>query len=717
MRNSAFVLLMVLAFASSSQAQSVSVFTDDFSGSHVDLNIGKYPYTTLLRQGVTRVYAFKIPAGLRVTYFLEKEFTGKSIVLTSDISAKDLKARGFSETVFAFSLIIDRAPAPAQSNGSAVTIYADNFSGASQVLTPGKYEFTDLSIGNDMLTSIKIPKGLKVTLYEHEAFGGRSVSFTNDVGADLMLKSKFNDLTSSLIVEALPEEVKPSEPVVVAPVVVPTVVNEPKAVIAAVTIYQGDFTGDHKELVVGEWALDGLVIGDNELSSIRIPKGMRVKLFDSNNFEGRFLVLTEDASSAFLNSNQFNNVTSSLIVEMVPMVTIYQGDFAGTAQILEVGRYRLAKLSIGAAELSSVRIPPGFKVTLFEKDGFTGKSLALTHDTGTSDLVASKFNNLASSIVVEKVEAAAPVAVPMVTLFTDDFKGNSARLGPGKYDFRDAGFEDNALTTIRVPRGLRVTLFELGSFKGRSLTLQADGSFETFSSREFDDITTSMIVEEIPSAEITVTIYRDTFMGRSQILGPGRYTTSDLTIGNDQLTSVRVPKGMRAILYENDYFAGRSVTLEESKDLENVFSDQTSSLVIEDIFEPISGPQVAVPVVVPAPVTPTQPEPTIPIVEAPQGPPPCMMTDKQYENAVKAVKSNSFRDELMTTAKLATKDKCLNLDQIRGIAKLFSFEDQSLEFVLYAYDLSTEQSEYYTLEDLFKFMSSKDEFTKFLQRK
>jgi len=51
------------------------------------------------------------------------------------------------------------------------------------------------------------------------------------------------------------------------------------------------------------------------------------------------------------------------------------------------------------------------------------------------------------------------------------------------------------------------------------------------------------------------------------------------------------------------------------------------------------------------------------------------------------------------------------------MAGSFSFEDQTLDFVKYAYDLSTEKSEYYLLEDIFRFMSSREDFMSFLKSK
>ena len=96
---------------------------------------------------------------------------------------------------------------------------------------------------------------------------------------------------------------------------------------------------------------------------------------------------------------------------------------------------------------------------------------------------------------------------------------------------------------------------------------------------------------------------------------------------------------------------------------------------------------------------------------------PCGMSTGQYNSAVAAINGQAFRDGKMSTAKLAIKNKCLTLDQVRGLATLFAFEDQTLEFVLYAYDFTDAKDEYYTLADIFKFNSNKEELNEFLSKK
>lgn len=86
------------------------------------------------------------------------------------------------------------------SNVTQVTLYQDfSFGGASVTLVEGRHDINVFysSIGNDQLSSIRIPAGYKVTLYEHGGFQGRTQALTSDATAI----STFNDMTSSIVIE------------------------------------------------------------------------------------------------------------------------------------------------------------------------------------------------------------------------------------------------------------------------------------------------------------------------------------------------------------------------------------------------------------------------------------------------------------------------------------------------------------------------------------
>ncbi|MDF2514893.1 MAG: hypothetical protein K0R59_189 [Sphingobacterium sp.] len=100
-----------------------------------------------------------------------------------------------------------------------------------------------------------------------------------------------------------------------------------------------------------------------------------------------------------------NSFQPSAVTPYPPTVTLYGNmAFHGWYKDLSVGRYAQADLfSLGVSndQLSSVRIPAGYRVTLYENDNFTGNSISLNGNT--IDLSTLKFNDQTSSIVIERL--------------------------------------------------------------------------------------------------------------------------------------------------------------------------------------------------------------------------------------------------------------------------------------------------------------------------
>jgi hypothetical protein len=83
---------------------------------------------------------------------------------------------------------------------SKVVIYENfNYEGVSQELSEGSYDIKSLTIGDKVLSSLKVPKGMKVTLYEGVGFTGQFKLVTQDTPA----LEDFNDATSSIKVEKI----------------------------------------------------------------------------------------------------------------------------------------------------------------------------------------------------------------------------------------------------------------------------------------------------------------------------------------------------------------------------------------------------------------------------------------------------------------------------------------------------------------------------------
>lgn len=86
---------------------------------------------------------------------------------------------------------------PKPNSSNQVIIYTDSeYQGFAQRLDPGKYDWGQ--IHNDIISSLKIPAGMKVTFYSDLNFGGESKTFTADTP---YVADDFNDKTSSLVIE------------------------------------------------------------------------------------------------------------------------------------------------------------------------------------------------------------------------------------------------------------------------------------------------------------------------------------------------------------------------------------------------------------------------------------------------------------------------------------------------------------------------------------
>ncbi|MCY0995857.1 Vps62-related protein [Myxococcus sp. MISCRS1] len=81
-----------------------------------------------------------------------------------------------------------------------VTLHAGHgYQGARQTLRAGRYDLSQLTIGNDALRSIEVPEGFQVTLYWHGGFQGGRLILTENTD---LAGHEFDAQTSSIIVES-----------------------------------------------------------------------------------------------------------------------------------------------------------------------------------------------------------------------------------------------------------------------------------------------------------------------------------------------------------------------------------------------------------------------------------------------------------------------------------------------------------------------------------
>ncbi|MCW5805165.1 MAG: hypothetical protein KIT31_22530 [Deltaproteobacteria bacterium] len=231
-------------------------------------------------------------------------------------------------------------------------------------------------------------------------------------------------------------------------------------------------------------------------------------------------------------------------------VTFYvHADYGGGAMTVGEGRYDIDRISVGNDQISSVRVPPGWRVVLYEHAHFQGRTLTLDADARS----LPGFNDLTSSIVVSRI------GPPTVR----DRRGRKCADEGGWCDFRGPA------TIYYGARDRWVMKEQAGRVRCAN---------DVFGDPLVGVGKACFVDNERPEG---VTFYIDAnYGGGSMTLDEGRYDIDRLSIGNDKLSSVRVPPGWRVVLFEHAHFQGRTVVLEGDAPFLGDFNDLTSSIAI-----------------------------------------------------------------------------------------------------------------------------------------
>lgn len=176
-----------------------------------------------------------------------------------------------------------------------VHIYQDNnYAGFYSQLSPGDYTSTQLlsrGAPDNFITSLTIPQGYEVTVYENDNFTGASKMFTGNTA----WLADWNDKISSL-------KIVDTNPPVAGPIPTDT---------SVMNVFQEiNYAGYNVALDIGDYTLAQLQskgIMDNDISSFKISKGFKITVYDGDNFAGESKDLTADTA---LLADWNNKITS-----------------------------------------------------------------------------------------------------------------------------------------------------------------------------------------------------------------------------------------------------------------------------------------------------------------------------------------------------------------------------------------------------------------------
>lgn len=362
-----------------------------------------------------------------------------------------------------------------------VTLYEDcNYSGKSKFLEPGTYTKYSMKIDNDMLSSIQIPYGMKVTIYQDDNFKGRSKTYYNNTSC---LEGEWNDMASSIVVENQNRQ---------------PVYNQSDYVVFYNDCYAKGYS---MSLTPGRYRGNELGSLKYNISSFSIYGNLRVRTYINNEGLSGYSY-THDASENCLSSSE-NDKIGSLVIEYKPTqptypvggntesVTIYTDcSYQGNSLRLAPGEYRGDQLGLLRYAISAIEIPSNLTAKVYINNEYmSGSYYTLNQNISCMN---STMNNRIGSIVIEENygnnnnnqyqnnnnNQYPANSYERVVIFTDaNYQGQSASLLPGTYGtMSQAGFPDNALSSLTVPAGYRVVIYEFENFAGKSYTINASKS-------------------------------------------------------------------------------------------------------------------------------------------------------------------------------------------------------------------------------------------------
>jgi hypothetical protein len=90
------------------------------------------------------------------------------------------------------------------------------------------------------------------------------------------------------------------------------------------------------------------------------------------------------------------------------------------------------------------------------------------------------------------------------------------------------------------------------------------------------------------------------------------------------------------------------------------------------------------------------------------------MHPTDFSRALSTIQQESFENSKLNVAKQMTSNNRLCVSQIMQICGLFSFENTKLDYAKYAYLFCVDKNNYYQVNEIFSFSSSKDELRKYV---
>ena len=571
------------------------------------------------------------------------------------------------------------------STSGVATLYEhSNYGGRAVSLEEGSYDYKDIlakGIANDQISSLRVSDGYKVTIYDDEGFKGTSKEFTSDAS---YVGNEMNDKTSSIKIEKINNQT--STTTSYNTVKLPNGKYSIKSV--ANEKYVAAENGGSDPIVAnrdnysGSWETFYIVNNDDGTVSIKadannkyvcavldeenqltprsnsISTWEKFKIYKINDSEygirsaenRKYVKADLDKGGKLIaGSDSIAGAWEAFHIEKVGdttndnVATFYENsNYGGWSVSLPEGTYNYRDIiakGIKNDAISSLKVNSGYKVTLYNDEGFNGTSKAFT---GDASYVGDEMNDKTSSIKIEKWNGSSSVTYNTVKLSNGKYSIKS--VANGKYVAAENGGSETIVANRDNYGGSWETFYLINNDDG-TVSIKADannkyvcavldeenqlvprsdnvGTWEKFQIYKISDTEYGLrsaengkyvkadldnggkliagsdsiagaweafniekLGDETSSAKAT--FYENSnYSGWSVALSEGRYdygTMISKGIKNDQISSIKVADGYKVTLYNDAGFAGSKKTLLTDASGLGDFNDKTSAIVIEKV--------------------------------------------------------------------------------------------------------------------------------------
>ncbi|WP_212832494.1 sorbosone dehydrogenase family protein [Catellatospora sp. TT07R-123] len=340
-----------------------------------------------------------------------------------------------------------------------------------------------------------------------------------------------------------------------------------------------DFKGGFQSFGAGVFDAskgDLAAVGNDKISSLRVAPGYRAVVCADDSAGGRTnagslgLCRYYGAGQHDYVGADLNDKPSLISVMSEPTqgtgAIAYRGaDGTGPSQSLGVGGYEATagELSqVGDTMTSSLSVAEGYRAVVCKNDRSGGLN---TGEVGPCRFFGPGQFNVGTAF--DNQIALIAVGGPAVTAFSDaGFAGQRQAFGPGVYEAKPGQLKtvgNDAITSFRVEPGYHVVACDNDSVGHKNTGdlgpchTYGEGN-HSLAGQPLDNRISLLAVQAGPSGGTRVTVYRDKdFKGASTKLGPGVFQSGNLgAVGNDQVTSLKVASGTRAVVCRHDSAKG-----------------------------------------------------------------------------------------------------------------------------------------------------------------